>query len=733
MDLSKLTVEELQALLAKVQEEGKGAKQAANLDRARREAQQQMMGERGGGENFLAGIGKSIYDAGRGLSQLLPGGMTREQVDEAKRLDAPLMESGGGIAGNLTGQVAQSLLPLGAARLAAAVPGRIGAAVNALPGSNTMLGGGALGGAMGFIQPVGTEDSRFANTALGTFAGGAIPAGVAGYRATRAALDPLTVAGRDRVTGRMLNQFATDPADAAAKLAAGKSNIPGVMPSVGEATLDPGLATLERSMLNFPGPMQGAMTDRLAANNAARQKFLEALGGTADDLTQARAARGAAFEKGKAALQAIDADIPTSRTVNLIDRLLQSPMAENDLMRNTLSGFRQKFFEPYPAAERLSGAAQTIRDAVDRAHKRGLNVKDVTALEEARRVLLGTVRRLGKVDEARHGELVDAALEQVSALGARTKGAQSAIDEAVTLLAADNVAFKRDPARLMEIYKEINRVRGGLKADGADISTLKALDAVKRSLGNAIDKGTREEARAAGVGTFKDVNRAYRQASKEMEGMQILQSVKNRASGVPEGAVDSGGNPLLGERQLYAGRFLQATDPANEVATVRAAIGGARPGSFERYLTDTQKHGVGALRADTARALEATKRGKPQGSPTAQFLYAQNLLGQTLGPLGLPTSLADRLIGAATSAPIIGAPLAAANRLAGRNMAQHVSEVMMDPQRAAMLMGAAQQAQMRALNPGVSRLLPPTLAGMATGMFGARQPPEQDSPYGARW
>lgn len=734
MDLSKLTVEELQALLAKVQEEGKATKQAQNLDRARREAQQQMMDERGGGENLLAGIGKSIYDAGRGLSQLLPGGMSREQVDEAKRLDAPLMESGGGIAGNLTGQVAQSLMPLGAARLATAIPGRIGAAVSALPGSNTVIGGGALGLGMGAIQPVGTNDSRLGNALISGVAGAALPTVVAGYRATRAAMDPLTQAGRDRVSGRALNQFATDPQAAMAKLAAAKSNVPGVVPMVSEATLDPGLATLERSMLNFPGPMQGAVTERLAANNAARQKFLESLSGTPDDLAQAGAARNAAFEAGKQALQEIPADVVTSRTVGLIDKILTSPTGESAKARAALYGLRDRFFEPYPAAERLNGAKGILLDAVDRARARGLNAKDTDALMEARRILIGTERRLGQVDPAKHGEMVDAILKDFGSITVGTKGAKAALAEARGLLESSDVAFKTDPGRLMGVYREINQMRSELKASGADMPALKALDAVKRSLGNAIDRATRDEAKKAGTATFKEVNRGYRDASKQMDAMDILQSVKTRSTGnKPNVDISAGGNIGMGESDLLANQFLGLTRPDKQRATVAAVTREARPGTFERYLADNQLQGVGTLREDLARAAAAKDAGKPMGSPTAQFLFGQNMLGQTLGPLGLPTTLADRIIGGLASAPVIGAPLSAANRYAGRPMAQHLAEVMMDPPRAAMLMGSANQAQMRALNPGVSRLLPPALAGISAGMFGLRQLPEEDPPYGARW
>lgn len=127
------------------------------------------------GENFAAGAGKAVADAGRGLRQIgsmIPGlnrldslnpEKVQADIDEAKRLDAPLMGTGGGIAGNLAGNVA---------------------AFAAVPAAATVKGAALAGGALGALQPVATGESRAVNTTLGA-AGGAVGQKVGGYVANK--------------------------------------------------------------------------------------------------------------------------------------------------------------------------------------------------------------------------------------------------------------------------------------------------------------------------------------------------------------------------------------------------------------------------------------------------------------------------------------------------------------------------------------------------------------------
>lgn len=144
-----------------------------------------------GVDKFMAGAGKSVVDTGRGLKQLgleavdlfrprqvqdlivgSPAEQYRQQMDVVRSQDAPLMNSGAGLAGNVAGTVASTMLPAG---LLAKAGGAIAAGNFARGFINPQTIGGAMAGGatMGAMQPVGSEDSRVANMALGAATSGA--------------------------------------------------------------------------------------------------------------------------------------------------------------------------------------------------------------------------------------------------------------------------------------------------------------------------------------------------------------------------------------------------------------------------------------------------------------------------------------------------------------------------------------------------------------------------------
>ena len=144
------------------------------------------LADMGGFQRFMAGVGKSAADVGRGVGQLL-GVTPQSEVDEAARLDAPLLDTGAGFGGNLAGVAALSAIPAaGAAKVAgglASMAPKVAQTVPALsratqavanvaanPYVQAGLAGATYGGAM---SPVESGASRGSQALAGGLAGAA--------------------------------------------------------------------------------------------------------------------------------------------------------------------------------------------------------------------------------------------------------------------------------------------------------------------------------------------------------------------------------------------------------------------------------------------------------------------------------------------------------------------------------------------------------------------------------
>lgn len=120
-------------------------------------------------QNAAEGFGRSIYDTGRGLQQIM-GQRSAEQIDEDRRLDAPLMATGGGLVGNIAGQAAQIAVP---------IPGAAAIKATSWAGKAApLVGSAARAGGFAATQGVGTGETRAGNAGEGALwgAGGQVVA-----------------------------------------------------------------------------------------------------------------------------------------------------------------------------------------------------------------------------------------------------------------------------------------------------------------------------------------------------------------------------------------------------------------------------------------------------------------------------------------------------------------------------------------------------------------------------
>lgn len=145
-------------------------------------------------DKFAAGAGKAVVDIGHGLKQIgaeaanaispsLVSDQTvtdmRKEEDARKNLDAPLMATKAGLAGDIAGNVAATVVPgsLLAKGATAMNMGRVAMAGDALANPTTWKGAAGAGALLGATQPVGTDDSRTGNSLAGA-AGGTLGQGI---------------------------------------------------------------------------------------------------------------------------------------------------------------------------------------------------------------------------------------------------------------------------------------------------------------------------------------------------------------------------------------------------------------------------------------------------------------------------------------------------------------------------------------------------------------------------
>lgn len=268
-------------------------------------------------QRFIAGMGKGTHDLLQGAGQRLgnivdavtptpaptlsslvtgqaPPSMaarlglpTEADVAASRQLDAPLMATTAGSAGNIAGKVATAL------------PAAF------IPGANGLVGAALIGGAQGALEPTVGDESVTKNALVGA-AGGAAGHGLglavgAGVRTARAAAEPFFAQGQQRIVGRALNSAAGGQAPAvqnllqeAAQPFVGPTQpglaratmgeiVPGSSPTVGQVAAgggNAGVASLERAATATNPAVTTQLSQQMTEQNAARLNALQAMAGS---------------------------------------------------------------------------------------------------------------------------------------------------------------------------------------------------------------------------------------------------------------------------------------------------------------------------------------------------------------------------------------------------------------------------------------------------------------------
>lgn len=479
-------------------------------------------------QQVAAGWGKSLVDTGRRLRQAVTLNSPESQaaIDESKVTDAPLMRSGWGIAGNVAGNLSQMVGPaaaIGAAGKALQLPGMVTAA-SSLIAPKSILGAAGVGAGMGALEPVASGDSTFKNMGVGALGGAVVPGAIAAGGLVKDLASPFFKSGQQSLAARTFERFAADPN--AIKNADTRQLVPGSLPTLAEATQDPGLAQLQRTLRNNPDA-NNAITNRMLSNQDARLGALQDIAG----------------EPGK-----------------------------------------REFY----AASRESAANDLYKQAFDQSPQMTPWIK-------------GEISKLQK-----------------------RPAFNDAFDRAATLAANEGVELNPSNAvqvlhyTKMALDSEISKA-----ARAGDNQAIKGLMDTKGKLVSLIESKNVSPPYAEARNTFSAMSRPINQ-------MDVGQHLTNQLQ------------PALAEfgatGRLTPQKYAQAVRNADQTAKTATGFSGAK---MENILDPQQWGTVQNIAKDLGRSANAQGLGMAQGSPTMQNLVGQDILRQTLGPLGLPKGWAE--------------------------------------------------------------------------------------------
>lgn len=247
-------------------------------------------------------------------------------------------------------------------------PAALGAAVPSLAGSigTQILSSGMGAGSSELAREAGA--GPFGQFAAGIAGGLVAPAAVvaadevrkAGVRAAGALAEPMTEGGRDKIVARTLQRAATDKGTAADAAGNYSTYVPGSNPTLAQATLDPGLAGLEKAV-RTRNP--AAFAERAAEQDAARQAGLANSFGNATDLQMAQAARDEITKPLREAAFAKAKPVNITPITTTADRILNSGAGKRQPVEAAMNWVKNRL-DGETDPQRIYAVRQDINDII---------------------------------------------------------------------------------------------------------------------------------------------------------------------------------------------------------------------------------------------------------------------------------------------------------------------------------------------------------------------------------
>lgn len=646
----------------------------------------------GEGEKFAAGVGKAVVDAGRGAQQLGkeilhysrlnydPQGVAQQRaaIDESRRLDRALMNTGAGMVGDISGNITMSLLPgLGARALGqvANAPSLVNAGTSYLA-PKTLLGSFGIGASQSLLQPVGENESRVLNAGVGgeiSLGANLLGRGISSlYQGGKALVRPFTEKGREYIAGDVLNRYAGNKASAIANMKRPAELVKGSLPTMAEMADDPGISQLQRTLQNLP-QTNSAITNRMVENNAARVKAIKDIAQNEAALNQAMIKRTEAITPYRKIISSSDAEIVPSRAVTYIDRVLKSATGQRSPIVNEISNVRKKLLLNYPLEDRAKDAIILTKQAIENPAKGAESyIKNINKLNGMKKILNSLSNY--DIDESQ-------AIKQIKGLGITIKSHKEVQSDVLKTLRANN-KYETSPEQLYGIRTHISDLLNAKNPDGSrTYSALsRELTAIQKMIDRSIYK-TVPEYRTY----LKEYERLSRPVNQMVIGNKILQGSASRLE-------KSGG-----EVSLYPEQYARTLD--NIRGLVSSATGYKRTAGLSDIFDPQQVSVLNNIRADLARAEAGKNLGRAVGSNTRQNFASDNFLRNILGPIGAPESIVDGGV-----LKKISAPLHIVEKFTSDDLNAVLAEAAVNPKYAAQLMEQAPELK-RLLSPYTRTLL----------------------------
>lgn len=266
--------------------------------------------------------------------------------DQGLQQAHPTATTVGRVGGSVAGYGALAALPGGAVALGMRAPAAVTQAPGLLPALARLGTQSAIGGStnalIGGLDAASRNENPLVAAGIGGAVGAAAPAvgAVAApiVRGLTATVEPFSTSGVSNIADRTIGKFASG-----GPLTANDNQlVSGSIPTLAQATQNPGIATLERGVQAVrPNPFAA----RDASNAAAREDLVSGLKGDQASLANLIAERQATSDPLRDAAFANAGTADPTPVIQKIDQILASPAGQRDAVVQALTDIRGKLIK----------------------------------------------------------------------------------------------------------------------------------------------------------------------------------------------------------------------------------------------------------------------------------------------------------------------------------------------------------------------------------------------------